>query len=74
MVRGRGPDGVPDEVIARLSAAFNMALADPKVTQRLSNAALETVGGTPDEMARRMKLETLLWAKAAEEAGLGTAR
>jgi tripartite-type tricarboxylate transporter receptor subunit TctC len=68
------PMGVPDEVIARLSAAFNKALADPKVTQRLSNAALETVGGTPDEMARRMKLETLLWAKAAKEAGLGAAR
>jgi tripartite-type tricarboxylate transporter receptor subunit TctC len=68
------PMGVPDEVIARLSAAFNKALADPKVTQRLSNAALETVGGTPDEMARRMKLETLLWAKAAKEAGLAAAR
>lgn len=66
------PKGVPDEVVARFSAAFNKALADPKIAQRLLSAGLEVVGGSPEEMARRMSAEVSLWAKAAEEAGLGS--
>lgn len=65
------PAGMPAEVVARLSAAYNKALADPTIKQRLFDAALETVGGSPEEMGRRMAAETLIWSKAAKEAGLG---
>lgn len=62
--------GTPNEVVARLSAAFNKALSDPRIVQRLFDAGLDVVGGSPEEMARRMSVETRVWAKAAEEAGL----
>jgi tripartite-type tricarboxylate transporter receptor subunit TctC len=65
------PMGTPAEIVARLSAAYNKSLADPKTQQRLFDAALETVGGTPEEMARRMATEMKLWSRAAKEAGLG---
>jgi tripartite-type tricarboxylate transporter receptor subunit TctC len=65
------PSGTPNDVVSKLSAAFNKALADPQIVQRLFNAGLEVVGGTPEEMARRMSVETVVWAKAAKEAGLG---
>lgn len=64
------PAGVPNEIVTRLSAAFNKALTDPKVAQRLFDAGLEVVGGSPAEMAKRMAAETLIWSKAASEAGL----
>jgi len=64
------PAGTPNEIVMRLSAAYNKALADPKTVQRLFDAALEPVGGTPEEMARRMSVETALWSKAAKDAGL----
>jgi len=64
------PAGTPNEVVARLSAAYNKALADPKITQRLFEAGLEAVGGTPENMGKRMAAETLIWSKAAKEAGL----
>jgi tripartite-type tricarboxylate transporter receptor subunit TctC len=64
------PKGVPDEVVVRLSAAFNKALSDPTIAQRLLDSGLEVVGGSPEEMARRMGVEIRLWAKAAKEAGL----
>lgn len=64
------PAGMPEENVARLSAAINKALADPKIAQRLFNVGLEVVGGSPQEMARRMSVETRIWAKAAKEAGL----
>ena len=66
-----GPAGIPADVVTRLSSAYNKALADPKTVQRLFDAALETVGGTPEEMTKRMAAETVLWSKAARDAGLG---
>ncbi|MGQ0752324.1 MAG: Bug family tripartite tricarboxylate transporter substrate binding protein [Betaproteobacteria bacterium] len=60
----------PEEHVTRLSAAINKALSDPKIGQRLFDVGLEVVGGSPQDMARRMKAETLIWAKAAKEAGL----
>lgn len=64
------PRGVPDEVVARLSAAFNKALSDTAVAQRLFDAGLDVVGGSPEAMGKRMGVETIIWAKAAKEAGL----
>jgi tripartite-type tricarboxylate transporter receptor subunit TctC len=65
------PAGTPSDIVNRLSVAYNKALADPKVAKRLFNAGLDVVGGTPEEMGRRMKIETAVWSKAAKEAGLG---
>jgi tripartite-type tricarboxylate transporter receptor subunit TctC len=64
------PAATPNDVVAKLSAAFNKALADPQVAQRLFNSGLEVVGGSPEEMGRRMAVETKVWAKAAKEANL----
>jgi tripartite-type tricarboxylate transporter receptor subunit TctC len=65
------PMGTPAEIVTRLSVAYNKALADPKTQQRLFDAALESVGGTPEDMAKRMAAEMKLWSRAAKEAGLG---
>ena len=65
------PAGVPNEIVTRLSASFNKALADPKIAQRLTDAGLEVVGGSPANMATRMAAETVIWSKAAKEADLG---
>jgi len=65
------PAKTPTEIVNRLSAAYNKALADPKVRKRLFNAGLEIEGGTPEEMAKRMKAEMAVWSKAAKEVGLG---
>ncbi len=66
-----GKTGTPNDIINRLSAAYNKALADPSVGKRLFSVATEPVGGTPAEMAARMKTEMAIWAKAAKEVGMG---
>ncbi|MFN0164753.1 MAG: tripartite tricarboxylate transporter substrate binding protein, partial [Burkholderiales bacterium] len=58
------------EAVARLSAEFLKALADPEVKQRLATAALEGVGGTPEDMARRMREESAVWLRIAKEVGM----
>ena len=65
------PAATPTDIVNRIAAAYNKALSDPKVGERLFNAGLEVVGGSPESMAQRMKIETAIWAKAAKEAGLG---
>lgn len=65
------PANTPSEVVTRLSAAINKALSDPKNAERLAAVGLEVVGGSPEEMGRRMNAETAIWARAAKEAGLG---
>jgi tripartite-type tricarboxylate transporter receptor subunit TctC len=64
------PAGTPKEIVARLSAAFVKVLADPAVVQRLSSAALDPVGGSPEEFARRIQTEIGAWSRAAKELGL----
>jgi len=65
------PAGTPDDIVNRLSAAYNKALADPKVMARLVDAGLDIVGGSPEEMGRRVAAEIVIWSKAAKEAGMG---
>lgn len=41
------PAGTPPEIVARLNAAANTALADPAVAKQLADLGFEVVGGTP---------------------------
>jgi tripartite-type tricarboxylate transporter receptor subunit TctC len=64
------PAGTPGEVVARLNAEINRALADPAVRQRLGAAGLEPLGGSAADMAGRLKAEGATWARAAKEFGI----
>ncbi len=68
------PAAMSADIANRFAAAYNKALSDPKVVERLFNAGLDVVGGSPEEMTRRMKIETATWSKAAKEAGLGKSK
>jgi tripartite-type tricarboxylate transporter receptor subunit TctC len=65
------PAGTSKETVTRLAAALLKALADPGVVERLGNAALDPVGGSPEEFARRIQAEIVTWTRAAKELGLG---
>ncbi len=65
-----GPAGMPPAVLARLSGEFQKALADPNVRRKLAASGLEAGGGTPEDFARRVRDEGVVWARIAKEAGL----
>jgi tripartite-type tricarboxylate transporter receptor subunit TctC len=46
------PAGTPGEVVRRLNAEVDRALALPAVRERFAQAALEGVGGSPEQFAR----------------------
>ena len=64
------PAGTPRPIVARLNAEINRILALPDVRQRMQDAGVEPVGGTPQQFADFMALETVKWARVAKDAGI----
>ena len=57
------PAGTPPERIIALNAAFNKALEDPAVRQRLQEAAVVPLGGPPARMGEQVRSETARWGE-----------
>ena len=63
------PAGTPPEVVAKLNAAANKALADPKVQERLADFSAVSVGSTPEELGEHVKKEIAKWAPIVKASG-----
>jgi tripartite-type tricarboxylate transporter receptor subunit TctC len=57
------PRGTPKAAIDKLNAAFNAALANPRVKARLEEAGMHGGGGPPERLGEQMKGEYERWAK-----------
>jgi tripartite-type tricarboxylate transporter receptor subunit TctC len=62
--------GTPPAVIARLNAAIDKALKEPKVVEALAKIGSETAGGTPEQLGDLVKSQVALWGKVVKDAGL----
>lgn len=63
------PAGTPPEVVAKLNAAANKALADPNVQERLADFSAVSVGSTPEELGEHVKKEIAKWAPIVKASG-----
>jgi tripartite-type tricarboxylate transporter receptor subunit TctC len=63
------PKGTPREVIDKLNAEVNRALADPKMRERLAELGGKPIGGTPEDFGRVIAAETEKWAKVVNSSG-----
>ena len=64
------PAGTPKEVISKLNAEVNKALASPDVREKLAAAGIEPAGGTPQQFTEFIQSEMLRWGKVAQAAGI----
>ena len=64
------PAGTPREVVARINAEVNKALATADVRERLAAAGIEPVGGSAAQFGAFIQAEMARWAKVAQAAGL----
>jgi tripartite-type tricarboxylate transporter receptor subunit TctC len=62
------PAGTPADVIAKLNQAVNAAAADKQVVEKFAANGFSVEPGTPDDLARRNRAETVKWEKAIREA------
>jgi tripartite-type tricarboxylate transporter receptor subunit TctC len=63
------PKGTPREIVEKLNAAVNAALADPKVKSRINELGGEVLTGTPEDYGRYLRGEIARWAKVIEFSG-----
>jgi len=65
------PGGTPKEVVAKLNAAVNAAIAEPDVTKKLVELQFIPIGkGSPAELDRFVRAEASRWGKVVQQAGV----
>jgi tripartite-type tricarboxylate transporter receptor subunit TctC len=65
-----GPKGIPPEIVQKLNAAVNAALAKPALKQRFHELGGETMPMSPAEFGKLVADETVKWSKVVKSAGL----
>jgi tripartite-type tricarboxylate transporter receptor subunit TctC len=65
-----GPKGMPPEIVAKLNAAINAVLANPKIKDRFHDLGGEVMPMSPAEFGHLVADETAKWAKVVKSAGL----
>jgi tripartite-type tricarboxylate transporter receptor subunit TctC len=63
------PKGTPREVIDKINAEVNRALADPKMRERLAELGGKPIPGTPEDFGRTIAAETAKWEKVVISSG-----
>jgi tripartite-type tricarboxylate transporter receptor subunit TctC len=64
------PAGTPKEIVLRLNAEINKALAADDVRAKLSASGIDIQGGTPEQFGDYIKAEVVKWAKVTKDAGI----
>jgi tripartite-type tricarboxylate transporter receptor subunit TctC len=62
-----GPAKMPPDLVKRLNAEINKAIATPELRQRLSGEALEPMPMTPEQFGKYMRDDIAHWARLAKE-------
>jgi tripartite-type tricarboxylate transporter receptor subunit TctC len=63
-----GPAGLPAGIVQRLNEATNGFLAKPETRALLTATGSRVLGGTPEDLARRMQAELALWRPVITDA------
>lgn len=65
-----GPAGMPRELVDKLNAAANAAMADPGVKARMDSMGVEVVKATPAQFATVLKSDAERYGKIIRELGI----
>jgi len=63
------PKGTPREIIDKVNAEVNRALADPKMRERLAELGGKSITGTPEDFGKIIAAETAKWEKVVTSSG-----
>ena len=62
--------GTPPEIVTRLNAAINKALATPQVREAFGKLGAEPAGGTPAAYGELVNSQLAHWAKVVKDSGM----
>jgi tripartite-type tricarboxylate transporter receptor subunit TctC len=64
------PAGTPREIILKVNAETSKILATQEVKDRLLSQGGVAVGGTPEQLAERIRADIAKWGKVARTANI----
>ena len=64
------PANTPKPIVARLSKEMMRIIKLPETQERFHSVGLDAIGSTPEELARLIKEETVMYAKLVKQIGL----
>lgn len=63
------PARTPDPVVRKLSAEIDKILKKPALLERMKTLGADPVGGTPEQLAQHLAVETKKWREVARASG-----
>ena len=63
------PAGTPAAVVTRINRDLNAALASPALRERLAAQGADTVGGSPEDFGKVIRVDFAKWAKVVKQSG-----
>jgi len=63
------PKGTPKEIVDKVNAEVNRALADPKMREKLAKLGGTPIAGTPEDFGNVIRSETEKWSKVVISSG-----
>ena len=63
------PKGTPSEIITLLNKEVNLAMADPRIKERIASLGGVALPGSPEDYGRTIAADTEKWAKVVQFSG-----
>ena len=63
------PKNTPKDIIDKVNAEVNRALADPKFRERMAELGGKPIAGTPEDFGKVIAAETAKWEKVVTSSG-----
>ena len=63
------PKGAPPEIVTLLNKEVNLAMADPKIKERIASLGGVALPGLPEDYGRTIAADTAKWAKVVQFSG-----
>ncbi len=65
-----GPAGLPSAIQEKLNQALNKAIQNPALLAQFAKLGFDAAGGTPEEFAKKMAEETVMWQKVIKDGNI----
>jgi tripartite-type tricarboxylate transporter receptor subunit TctC len=63
------PKGTPAEIVTLLNREVNLAMADPKIKERMTSLGGVALHGSPEDYGRTIAADTEKWGKVVQFSG-----
>lgn len=65
-----GPPNLPPDIVAKLNAVMNAFLRNDDGQKRLALLGVRTLGGSPEQLTKKMAEDKVLWSKVIKDANI----